>query len=88
MSYVCPNGHSVSSSVAMRCPGHGCRALVTYEPMARGVELHEENERLKQAGAALADAVRALDSYAMLGGAPMERTERADAALNAWARVA
>jgi hypothetical protein len=37
-----------------------------------------------EAAAALADAVRALDSYAALGGAPMERTERADAALRRW----
>lgn len=37
------------------------------------------------AGDALADAVRGLDSYAALGGAPMERTTRADAALRAWA---
>lgn len=43
----------------------------------------ERRETVK-AGAALADAVRGLDSYAALGGAPIERTTRADAALRAW----
>jgi hypothetical protein len=41
--------------------------------------------KLRKAGEKLADAVRGLDSYAALGGAPMERTDRADAALEAWA---
>lgn len=44
-------------------------------------------ECVREAGDALARAVRGLDSYAALGGAPMERTERADAALAEWDRL-
>jgi hypothetical protein len=50
-------------------------------------ELEAEAGELREKGDRLADAVRALDSYAAMGGAPMERTERADAALKAWDAV-
>jgi DNA repair exonuclease SbcCD ATPase subunit len=54
------------------------------EVLAENDRLRAEVERLREAGDKLVDAIRALDSYAALGGAPMERTERADGAVEAW----
>jgi hypothetical protein len=59
-------------------------------------ELREDRDRLEArvveleaAGEALADAIRALDSYAASSQvAPLERTERAVKALDQWAALA
>jgi hypothetical protein len=45
---------------------------------------HRPDDALVKAARALADAVRGLDSYAALGGAPVERTQRASQALADW----
>lgn len=71
-------GSSTDGASAMACPD-GTRPW-----HRRPVPLAEQLRAAVEAGDALADAVRGLDSYAALGGAPMERTERADAALARW----
>jgi hypothetical protein len=40
--YVCPNGHDVELVVMRNCTELGCHALVAYEPVAHGMQLHEQ----------------------------------------------
>jgi hypothetical protein len=55
----------------------------------QGSPQDEDHERLRAAGDALADAIRGLDSYAASSQvAPLERSERAAAALAAWEETA
>lgn len=81
-------GLSESYARPGRCVNEACDGRMIAVKYVRAEEvqtLRDQLERAVAAGDALADAVRALDSYAALGGAPMERTARADAALRAWA---
>jgi mRNA-degrading endonuclease toxin of MazEF toxin-antitoxin module len=62
-------------------------AVRTERDEARA-ELEAVRQQLQQVGDALADAVRALDSYASSSQvAPLERSERAQAALRAWTEL-
>lgn len=67
-----------------RLPG-ALRAVVVevpFDPVDRATL-----ERVERAGDKLVNAIHGLDSYAALGGAPMERTQRAEAAVDEWREV-
>jgi hypothetical protein len=85
-AYECPACGALHASFDGECPLECGAELREVEVVAehRLTDVRAENERLRGAGEKLVGAVLGLDSYAALGGAPLERSARADDAIQAW----